>query len=303
MVTGTGHETYPIERHHLAAAWHGSNAPEVVEEVIWGYRQLDSSLPPVAAKLLDDDPAWLPNVQIPGHESHQSKPRGESSGAREQDQSNPSAAPYESQKQGDQKTSRSNQGAVTGPEDEIEKDDYLTHGQIVCLRNRDIEANPESGNDGKEEHRSVYLGFHVCSPTSKLRHVGDSCPMLGPFGGANEIETQSRSLPGVAWSVWLSRFPTSRLPDFATGTASDSHCINVAFGLFVVPLLLPGSPYFLRAAVDTREWLVNVVFRQLSVSVDVGKFACIGKNRVLASWRLSFRKMLHALCLASGDNG
>ena len=53
----------------------------------------------------------------------------------------------------------------------------------------------------------------------------------------------------------------------------------MAFSLFIIPLLIFGSPYFSLAALATGEWPVEVKVGKASVCIDVRKLAVIGHYR------------------------
>jgi hypothetical protein len=53
--------------------------------------------------------------------------------------------------------------------------------------------------------------------------------------------------------------------------ALDRNRINMAFGLFVIPLLIFGFPYFPLPAQATGERPIQVKLGTLSIRIDVGE--------------------------------
>ena len=68
----------------------------------------------------------------------------------------------------------------------------------------------------------------------------------------------------------------------------------MAFGFFVIPLLLFGRPNLLDATVKTLEGIVNVEIGNATVSVDVGKVLSIsryGSWRSVARWHMWWQEI------------
>ena len=60
--------------------------------------------------------------------------------------------------------------------------------------------------------------------------------------------------------------------------ALNCNCVNMAFCLFIIPLLIFGFPYFPLPALAAGEWPVEVKIGKASVSIDVRELAVIGRD-------------------------
>ena len=66
---------------------------------------------------------------------------------------------------------------------------------------------------------------------------------------------------------------------FPTIVALNRNSIDVSFHFFIVPLLIFAFPDLSFPALATREWLVEIKFRKLPVSIDVRKLAMVNHHR------------------------
>src|SRR5450759_1046099 len=95
-----------------------------------------------------------------------------------------------------------------------------------------------------------------------------------PGGSGTQIATRALS-PG---SVHLLGSASQRLLHtlflrLATCMALNCNCVNMAFRLFVIPLLILGFPFCALPAFAAGEWPVEVIIGKASVSIDVRELA------------------------------
>src|SRR5262249_54211672 len=76
------------------------------------------------------------------------------------------------------------------------------------------------------------------------------------------------------------------------------HCITMALGLFVIPLLVFGFPYFPLAALSTSERPVEIKIGKASVGIHVRKLAVIGWRSRGMTFLLCWGQAQHPFCFA-----
>ena len=126
---------------------------------------------------------------------------------------------------------------------------------------------------GEVIHRRLRRAYRA-SPRPRLNnfvtHISD------PAQGTQRL--QPRRSRRVRCSAWLGGIINTSLFLFgcATIVALNRSRINVALGLFVIPLLVSRLPNLFLAALAASEWLIEIKLGQSPVGVDVRKLAVVG---------------------------
>src|SRR6266568_5619888 len=95
--------------------------------------------------------------------------------------------------------------------------------------------------------------------------------------GQHENQTESRRPVHVPCSGSQRLLHTLFLR-LATCMALNCNCVNMAFSLLIIPLLIFGFPYFSLPALAASKWPVEVKIGKASVSIDVRELAVIGRH-------------------------